>query len=176
MAYNSGDWTGNGITSSWADADTQAIGYAEASELSTIPAIFGGGVDDTSVLIRLTRYGDADLDGDVDLDDVGKWSLNFTGELGGAGSKLWHEGDWDYDGDVDLDDVGKWSLNFTGELGGGAGGSAELVLSSPIHAAAASALRSLGIAVVPEPGSLITVAGLGSAIGSCFLRRNRRPC
>ena len=36
------------------------------------------------MVIKYTLGGDADLDGDVDLDDVGIWSVNFTGELGGA--------------------------------------------------------------------------------------------
>jgi hypothetical protein len=72
-------------------------------------------VDASTVLIKYTDAGDANLDGDVDLDDVGIWSQNFTGALA-AGSKTWFQGDWDHDGDVDLDDVGKWSVNFTGVL------------------------------------------------------------
>ncbi len=75
-------------------------------------------------VIKYTYYGDANfLDGSVDLVDVGKWSLNFTGS-GGSTTKTWSQGDWDYDGDVDLVDVGRWSLNFTGSGGG--------VLSDPV--------------------------------------------
>jgi hypothetical protein len=116
-------------------------------------------------------YGDADLDDDVDLDDVGNWATNFTGELGGTGTKRWFEGDWDYDSDVDLDDVGRWSGNFTGELGGGV--SLALPAGATVHPQALGALREMGIAVVPESNLLLPLAN-----ACCVLavqRRRRRP-
>jgi hypothetical protein len=102
---------------------TAAIGYLEAADMfPSLPAIFSSQpvTDNTSLLFSYVLQGDSDLDGDADLDDVGGWSTNSTGELGGAAgsTRVWSQGDWDYDGDVDLDDVGKWSVNFTGELGG----------------------------------------------------------
>ncbi len=49
----------------------------------------------------LSRWpGDADGDGDVDLDDFGRLKVNF-GLTGGA---EWDQGDFNRDGDVDLDD------------------------------------------------------------------------
>jgi hypothetical protein len=138
QGYNGGSWTGDGITSS----------VAAAVAASGSPHRTGLGYNHN--VIQYTFTGDADLDGDVDLEDIGEWSINFTGELGGDGPKYWFEGDWDYDGDVDLDDVRHWSTNFTGELGAGL----TLALDSPVHPQAASALAAMGIAVVPEPATL----------------------
>jgi hypothetical protein len=124
---NGGAWNGTGplgvINSSLAASTpvSDGVGFGLGSQANpTTIGPFNIAPGDT--LLRYTLDGDADLDTDVDLDDVGRWSINFTGELGGVGaSKVWVEGDWDYDGDADLDDVGKWSVNFTGELGGGLG-------------------------------------------------------
>jgi hypothetical protein len=84
--YNGGGasaWTGNGITTSNGDANHFAIGYAEASALGMIPTIFGT-VDATAVLFRETRYGDADLSGNVNLADFNKLASNF-----GQTGKFW---------------------------------------------------------------------------------------
>ena len=77
--YNGGGanaWTGQGITSTNANATNFGIGYGEASALASVPAIFGT-VDADSILIRLTRYGDATLDGTVNLSDFNKLAGNF---------------------------------------------------------------------------------------------------
>ncbi|MFW6155545.1 MAG: GEVED domain-containing protein [Planctomycetota bacterium] len=55
---------------------------------------------------RGTHFGDADLDGDVDLDDFVILKYNF-----GIGSG-WAQGDFDVDGDVDLDDFIILKNNF----------------------------------------------------------------
>jgi hypothetical protein len=149
--YNGGAWTGGGITSSTA---ASLAASAHPTGVGLVP------FDNTGFRMRNTLYGDADLDGDVDLEDVGTWSVNFTGELAGTGPKYWYQGDWDYDGDVDLDDVGWWSRNFTGELGGGAATS-QLVLDAPIHPMAAGALQSVGITIVPEPTGALAVSSAG---------------
>src|SRR5262249_1173312 len=70
--FHNGDWLSTGITSSQAAAiaadngntHKTALGYADASVLfSTFPQTFKGqSVDSTSVLIRYTYRGDANLD------------------------------------------------------------------------------------------------------------------
>src|SRR5262249_59057232 len=86
---------------------------------TSFPAVWNGTVvNSESLLVRYTYPGDADLDGDADGVDIGRWATNFTGELGGTGSMVWTQGDWDYDGDVDGVDAGLWAQSFTGELGG----------------------------------------------------------
>src|SRR5439155_6684520 len=74
--YANGAWTGNGITSSAAAAAAgsvhrTALGYAEASNLfNSFPASFDDqSVDNTTVLVRYTYFGDANLDRTVDTID-----------------------------------------------------------------------------------------------------------
>jgi ELWxxDGT repeat protein len=116
-----GGWQGvGGIESSAAASDSTgrtALGCVGNEERGLTS--FGGasGLTPGDVLVRYTYSGDADLDGDVDGNDVGRWATNFTGS-GGSTSKTWLEGDWDYDGDVDGNDAGRWAMNFTGSGGG----------------------------------------------------------
>jgi hypothetical protein len=151
-AYNGGGasaWTGNGITRSDGNATNFAVGYGEASALTSVPAIFGT-VDSTAVLFRGTRYGDATLDGTVNLSDFNKLASNF-----GLTGKNWTDGDFNYDGTVNLGDFNLLAGNF----GLSAAGS-QVTPQDWANLAAA----------VPEPGALglIATAGLG------MLRRRRR--
>jgi hypothetical protein len=142
---NGGAWNGNGINSSTAAANstTKGIGYAEQSALGV--GSFGGeSVDATSVLIRYTALGDANLDGTVNSNDFNL----FVGGYGMTGSGLWVKGDFNYDGKVSTLDFNHLAGNF----------------GTTVPAAA------LG-AVVPEPavGGLMALAG----VSACF-RRVRR--
>ena len=151
--YNGGGagaWTGNGITTSNGNASEFGIGYAEASALTTIPSIFGS-VDATAVLLRHTRYGDADLNGLVNLDDFNRLAANFGGV-----NKVWSQGDFDYNGNVNLDDFNMLAGNFG--LSAGPDG----VVGPDDWAALASA--------VPEPGSAVPL--LATAL-ACLRRRRR---
>jgi hypothetical protein len=108
--YNGGAWDGTGITSS--TAATQAntgVGYAEATDLFTsFPATFAGtSVDATSVLIRHTFYGDADLNRTVNLTDFNRLAANF-----GQSGRRWSHGDFDYNGQVNLNDFNRLAANF----------------------------------------------------------------
>jgi len=51
--------------------------------------------------VRCTPAGDADLDGQVDFDDI----LALFPNYGATGSFTWQEGDFTYDGKVDFDDI-----------------------------------------------------------------------
>jgi hypothetical protein len=96
--YNGGAWNGAGIVSS-APSTNRRLGYADNSAFPVPKTTFAGSsVDATSILIKFTYSGDADLDGDADGVDIGNWAVNFTDELGGLGSTIWTQGDWDYDG------------------------------------------------------------------------------
>jgi hypothetical protein len=107
-ARQSGGWSGSGLTSSLADASHRAIGLAEASTLfGTFPATFlGQTVDATSVLIRFTSYGDANLDGSVDTIDFNLLAAHFSH----AGE--WRDGDFNYDTSVDSIDFNLLAANF----------------------------------------------------------------
>jgi len=108
--YANGAWNAEGINSAVAAATTnRALGYAEASAIfSTFPATFAGqSVDDTAVLIRFTRYGDANLDQAVNLDDFTALAANF-----GLTGRVFSQGDFNYNGGVNLDDFTALAANF----------------------------------------------------------------
>lgn len=148
-AYANGAWTGNGITSSNANSSTHGIGYAEASALTSVPAIFGT-VDATAILFRLTRYGDANLDGIVNLGDFNRLAANFGSTTGN-----WSTGDFNYDMTVNLQDFNRLAANFG--LSASPGGPTPEDWSNLTSA-------------IPEPSSL-TLLGLGAIP---LMRRRRR--
>ena len=109
--YAGGTWTGAGITSSTAAATAnRAVGYGEASAVfSTFPATFAGqSVDNTTVLLRYTRYGDANLDQQVNLQDFNRLAGNF----GATGTALWTQGNFNFDNQVNLQDFNRLASNF----------------------------------------------------------------
>ena len=56
--------------------------------------------------IFVTGIGDADLDHDVDVNDLNKWKANrFTSPTG------WAKGDFDGDVDSDVNDLNLWKAN-----------------------------------------------------------------
>jgi len=101
--YAGGAMTGNGIVSG--QGAQYAVGYAEASQLSLVPAIFGT-VDASAVLLRGTIAGDANLDGSVNLDDFTALAASF----GSAGE--WINGNFNYSSSIDLDDFTILAANF----------------------------------------------------------------
>jgi hypothetical protein len=149
--YNNNTWTGPGMNSSIAAADDDlAVGYAEASALFTsFPATFmGETIDASTVLVRLVRNGDANLDSTVNLADFNRLAANF-----GRAGMNWSDGDFDYDGTVNLTDFNLLAANF--------GMSATGPGVTPEDWAALAA-------VVPEPGVLWLVSL------PIFLRLRRR--
>jgi hypothetical protein len=108
--YNGGAWNGPGISSSTAASDPRlGVGYAEATELFTgFPATFAGEtIDDTTLIVRLVRLGDANLDGAVDLRDFDRLAVNFGHPVAG-----WSQGDFNYDFVVNLRDFNLLAGNF----------------------------------------------------------------
>jgi GH25 family lysozyme M1 (1,4-beta-N-acetylmuramidase) len=138
LGHAGGAWDGPGITSSEAAANPgYGIGFAEKSDLTTVPPIFGP-TDSTSVLVRYTRIGDADLSGTVGLSDFNALAVHF-----GSTDAFWHEGDFNYDGLVNLIDFNLLASHFG--LSAGPDG----VVDPEDWSALAS--------VVPEPSSLALV-------------------
>ena len=150
--YNGGAWDGNGINSSLGNPSAHGIGYADASEIFTsFPATFAGRtVDASTVLVRHTRYGDANLDGNVNLADFNRLAASF----GSTGAR-WDDGDFNYDANVNLQDFNLLAAHF-GLSAAGPGA------PTPQDWSALAAL-------VPEPGAI----GLAPAVLPLFARRRR---
>jgi autotransporter-associated beta strand protein len=151
-AYGGGTWANPGITSSLANSSTHGVGFGEASALFTsFPATFmGQEVDDTAVLVRYTRYGDANLDGTVNLADFNRLATNF-----GQSGKNWTDGDFTYDGTVNLSDFNRLAGNFG--------------LAAIDHEPTPQDWSNLS-AAVPEPSSLL-LSGVPALAGMRMRRR-----
>lgn len=115
--FAAGAWTGNGLTSSVAaaaaaTADKTGLGYAEAGELfGGFPQVFSGQtIDSTTVLVKYTLLGDANLSGGVTIADFGALASNFntTGR--------WNRGDFNYDLTIGIADFSLLAANFNKTL------------------------------------------------------------
>jgi Ca2+-binding RTX toxin-like protein len=105
--YNAGAWNGPGIISNRADASAFALGFAEASDVAPGGTFAGQNVDASSVLVKFTRYGDANLDGAVNGADFARLAGNF-----GRTGRLWSNGDFNYDEGVNGADFALLGGNF----------------------------------------------------------------
>jgi hypothetical protein len=136
---------------------TTGLGYADNATLSPVKTSFSGEtVDPSSLLIKFTYFGDADLDGDVDVADLGKLATSWQT------SNNWQNGDFDYNGTVNVNDLGLLATNWQQGVG------------NPLGPSLGEALASLGLpsASVPEPGTLVGLV-LGT-FGAFGWRKRRR--
>jgi hypothetical protein len=167
--YNNGDWQGGGIASSFAAADPgglTALGYATSGELDVSTFSGVGGLDANDVLVKYTYYGDADLNGAVDLDDFNLFLAGY--QSSGSAVPSWLLGDFDYSGGIDLDD---FNLFLAGYQARGLSLSTlnDAVEISNLSANDRQSMLS-AIAAVPEPGG---TALLAIAAGTIATRRRR---
>jgi hypothetical protein len=159
--YNGGSWDGaGGIDSTSAkNAAGRHTGLAYA-EASAVLGLSGGAtatwsgvsVDATSLLIKYTWYGDANLDGRVRADDFALIDRGFARHLS-AGSARWTDGDFNYDGSVTSADYLLMDAAYGTQTG---------VLSPELLAERerefGEAYVAALIAAVPEPSSGVVVA------------------
>ncbi|HZZ41697.1 MAG TPA: family 16 glycosylhydrolase [Tepidisphaeraceae bacterium] len=103
---SAGNWLGTaGITSSTAAHDPNqitAIGYIESSQLPPQSASLlnnGTTPDSTTLFLKYTYYGDANLDGTINADDYALLDRGFRQHLTG-----WSNGDFNYDNTIDSND------------------------------------------------------------------------
>lgn len=127
-----------------ADPSHHAIGIGEVSAIfsgSAPPTFLGQPVDATTVAARYTFLGDTNLDGRVDIVDLGILASHWQQ------SGPWTSGDFNYDGTVDIVDLGALATNWqAGTTGSG------------LSFADAMASVGLGNASVPEPTTMLPVA------------------
>lgn len=152
--YAGGAWNGSGgIISSLANASTLALGFTENT--ANLPQFGGQSADATSLLMRLTRYGDADVSGAVDSNDFNALASNF-----GLAGRFWFHGDFNFNGTVNSDDFNLLAANFGLSATGPSG---EVTPQDWANLAAA----------VPEPAA---AASLAAAMLTALLMRGRRLC
>ena len=142
----SGLWTGPGITSSAAGADSRhmtALGVAlndKGLGRDTLFSNFAGQpVDIDCTLVRYTWNGDANLDGVVNADDYFRIDSGFITQEEG-----YYNGDFNYDGVVNADDYFLIDSAFLGQTG-------------PLSASTAGP-RAPAVAV-PEPSTGAVLCG-----------------
>lgn len=135
----------------------QRLGYGEAAVTGQAGGIFAGQpVDATALLVTLALAGDANLDGAVDVADLGILATNWQAP------GVWTDADFDYSGAVDVSDLGDLASNWQAGVTG------------PIEALSferAKARLGLTGALAPEPGAL---AWAVLALAAALPRRTRR--
>ncbi|HSI37194.1 MAG TPA: hypothetical protein VK986_26645, partial [Tepidisphaeraceae bacterium] len=172
--YAGGAWTGPGVRSSTAAAATSdgrryALGYAEAAVVlgladdGSAATWLGQTVDATTLLVRYTLAGDADLNGEVGLNDL----VALANHYGNVTGQTWWDGDFDYNGEVGLNDLVILANQYGSVLGAAAdrpagGFAADWALAQD--------LAAQGVTSVPEPGGAgVLLIGLGLGL----VRRRR---
>jgi hypothetical protein len=154
--YAGGTWTGTGITSSAAAANSSSygLGYADSADPGN-PAGLGSG----TIEIKYTLLGDANLDGVVNAIDFGILAANFNKGVTG-----WDKGDFNYDNVVSAIDFGELATNFN--KGASQSADAELIAFAQANGLMAD---------VPEPATA-TVVSIGLVgLLSCRRRRQFHP-
>jgi hypothetical protein len=168
-----GTWNGaGGITSTSAAIDpdlTMGFAYVEASDLlglsGVATATWGGvTVDATSLLVKYTYAGDANLNGKVDPDDLILLDRGFA-----RGGSAWISGDFDYDGAVTSADY----LLIDKSLARQSTPLSPTYLTQREAQFGSDYVATL-VAAVPEPTPVLGV-GLAGAILAHRRRSTRRP-
>jgi glucose/arabinose dehydrogenase len=143
---------------------TRGLGYGDNAVLGMTS--FGGvNVDASSLLVKFTYVGDSNLDGQVDITDLGNLATAWQT------SGVWTDGDFDYSSFIDITDLGLLATNWQA----GVGEPLKSTGSDPL--AFEQAIASLGLpgAPVPEPAAALVLLGLSSSFVTTSRRRGQRP-
>jgi hypothetical protein len=167
-----GTWNGtHGITSSVANASVRGIigvGVVENSDTDLLEDTgrtrlydnleLGDGValDETCVLVKVTYWGDANLDGVIDANDYDQIDRNYLFQPAVA---TWSLGDFNYDGVIDANDYDKIDRAY-------------LFQGAPMGAGVMAASGGAMPVATPEPATL-ALLGLGAVAALARRRRSR---
>jgi hypothetical protein len=188
FAMNSGNtvWGANGITSSAAANDPHSstgIGVIDNAYLDeTYPGqnlgpmyttFLGQSVQENSILVRYTLYGDDDLSGQVGASEYTIIDAAYNSQQAtGIAAQDWIEGNFDYSGlaGVGASEYSMIDATYNMEQAG-----LTPVLPDPVSGLALYLDRQAGVQVVPEPTTLALLA-IGGVVGlaSGAIRRRRQ--
>lgn len=107
----------SGVTASVTAAELAALGMSYGEHIVGLKILADDGywaTDELTLTYLPSILGDANGDGDVDLDDLG----SLADHWGSTSGSEWAQGDFDLDGDIDLDDLGKLADNWGAPTGG----------------------------------------------------------
>jgi autotransporter-associated beta strand protein len=153
--YASGLWTGPGIVSSAARANSLSygIGYADSADPGNPASLVSGTID-----IQYTLLGDANLDGIVNGIDFGILAANFNKGVTG-----WDKGDFNYDNVVNGIDCAELAANFNKGASGISVGPGPLSDPALVAFAQANGLMA-DLTSIPDPacGTLMVMMAAGA--------------
>jgi fibronectin-binding autotransporter adhesin len=157
----------NGGTDSWASG---VIHSTLANIHSTDSYSLGWNNDGTAsaVTVKIVLYGDATMDGAVNIYDLGQVLANYNQ------SGTWATGDFNYDGTVNIYDLGKVLANYNQslELTGTEVSTSEY---PTLDGEGVGALEAAGVNVVPEPGTLALLTTGAIGLLAYAWRRRQTP-
>jgi fibronectin-binding autotransporter adhesin len=145
----------NGGTNSWASGTIYST-LANSHSTDSYALGWTNNTATSAVTVKVVLYGDATLDGTVNIYDLGQILANYNK------SGTWATGDFNYDGTVNIYDLGKVLANYNKSLV--LTGTEVSTLQYPtLDGAAIGALEAAGVSVVPEPGAvtLLTAGAIG---------------
>jgi hypothetical protein len=168
------NWSGPGINSAVAAASSThllAIGVIQNNQGTSGQPIYsstnlfdGAAPQSSDVLVKLTYFGDANLDGKVDGSDYSLIDNGYATDKSNPGALSgWYNGDFNYDGLIDGSDYALIDNAFNNQ------GGAENISTSAL--VATSTAQAAGPTAVPEPASIGLIAFTAAALVS---RRRRR--
>lgn len=131
-----------------------------------VPVIGYNMLPSGAIVIAWSAFGDTNLDGSVDFDDVVQFVAANLYDTGLPAT--WAQGDYDYNGVVDFDDV-------VASVSGGLFDTGSY-LPGPLALSGMAAMggESLGVAAVPEPATWVMVAGGIACVSWGVWRRRKR--
>jgi fibronectin-binding autotransporter adhesin len=177
--FNGGTWDGAGLNTSYAGMDVvgglyglTGLGASESAFARRAPdgSYQGRSVDDTSIIVRYTTTGDANLDGVVDLDDYARIDTAFNNGSSPITGIHWANGDFNYDGQLTYSDYALIDTAFKFTHDPGSNDDVIQQHTAQFGQAYTLQMEALASQAIPEPGSIAMLAVGGLMLG---LRRRR---
>jgi autotransporter-associated beta strand protein len=185
----------NGGTNSWASGIIHST-LANTNSTASYALGWTNNTATSTVTVQVALYGDANLDGTVNINDLSKvlgnynksgmtWAdgdFNYDGTVNindlskvlgnyNKSGMTWADGDFNYDGTVNINDLSKVLGNYNKsiDLSGMSISTSEY---PNLDGQAIAALEAVGVTVVPEPGTLaLLTAGAIGLLGYAWRRR-----